>query len=236
MKKLTIFFLLLIFIIPLANAQEKEKKEPQKVKNFNLIKIGSSIQGDVYFGHNYYDIYYGDYYNYYDQYNDGYTATTFVAYEHIWEFPNKIALALEPKTGVSFRKYSTNFFIGNDLKFYWANLDIWRMGIALSSDYYYGSNKRQVVVSMDNGHYQQRVESTMNSHFLNFDIAIIPFQFRLKNIPLVFEMQFSTIGLGVYINKTETDVLPDGSTRTFSGSEVYPYFFKTEFKIGFVLP
>jgi len=236
MKNLTIFFLLLIFITPFANAQVKEKKETQKVRHYNLIKVGSSIQGDVYFGRNYYDYYYDDYYYYYDQYADGYTATTFIAYEHIWEFPNKIALAVEPKTGVSFRKYSTNFFLGNDLRFYWANRDIWRMGIAISSDYYYGKSKRDVVVSMADGHYQQRVNANMNNHFLNFDIALIPFQFRLKNIPLVFEMQFSAFGFGIYFNNTETGELPDGTSRTYSGSEVYPYFLKTEFKIGFVLP
>lgn len=236
MKQLTIYLLILL-IVPFTNAQETDEAKPKKVKHYNLVKVGGSIQGDVYIGHNY--DYYDSYYYYdndYMQNPDGYNAVTFVAYEHIWEFPNKMALSIEPKTGVSLRKYSTNFFIGNDLKYYWVNKDIWRMGIALSADYYYGKSDHDVVLRMDDGHYYQRVNTQMNNHFLNFDLSLIPFQFRLKNAPVVFELQFAMIGVGVYFTKTEPIDYPDGSSVTFSGSRAYPYLFKTEFKIGFVLP
>lgn len=236
MKKLLIF-LLLLTMLPSAKTQDKEPLADtiKKVKQFNLVKIGSSIQGDIYMGYDYYDPYYGSY-SYYDQSPDGYNATLFAAYEHIWEFPNKIAIGIEPKAGVSFRKHLTNVFIGNDIKFYWVSKDIWRMGIALSADYYYGRNETDIILRMEDGHYYQRVSANLNNHFLNFDMALIPFQLKLRSIPLLFELQFSMIGIGIYYNKTESIDYPDGSNATYSGSQVYPYLFKTEFKIGFQLP
>ena len=159
MKKILIVISLILITFS-SIAQETNEPGKASVKNYNLIKIGSSAQIDVYyFGGRDYAYYYDGYEYYY--YPDGPNAMLYLAYEHIWEFPNKLAVALEPKIGISFREYANHFMIGNDTKFYWANKDFWRMGMAFSTDYILGSRDTYRYIQMDNGNYYQMKQITM---------------------------------------------------------------------------
>lgn len=232
--------LVLIFIVVLTaygvHGQEVEVEKKQGVKNFNLIKIGSSFQFDLYYI-GMYDYYYDDY-GWYDNYRypDGANTTLYVGYEHIWEFQNKTAIALEPKIGISFREFANHAMIGNDIKFYWANHEIWRMGIAVSTDYIYGSHDTFVTVPMDNGNYYQRIDVKMRYHNTSIDIAIIPFQFRFRNVPIVIESQFSLAGFSILATRSQNYSGVDGKKTHTYDADIYPYFIKGELKIGYVFP
>ena len=216
-------------------SQESDSLEEKKVKHYNLIKIGSSFQVDVYyFGYYEYDYYYDGYDRYY--YPDGPNAMLYLGYEHIWEFENKTAFALEPKVGISFREHANHGMLGNDAKFYWTNKEIWRMGIAISTDYIFGSNETTITVPMDNGNYYERRKINMYYHNLSIDIGIIPFQFRLRNVPIVIESQFSLTGFSILMERSQNYTGPDGNKMHTFDSSVYPYFLKGELKIGYVFP
>jgi len=235
--RISLFISTLLLLVQISMGQVETKVKESKTTQTNLIKIGGSVQGDLYFGFN--DYYYDDYY-YHDyadkKYPNGYDVATFAAYEHIWQFQSNIAVSLEPKAGFSMRSNSNSLFLGNDVKFYWANRKNWRMGIALSTDYYYSNYKSGRVISKGDGNYAQWMDLNMSTHFLNIDFSIIPFQFRLSQVPLVFELQFSMFGMGIYFERSELYDLPDGSRDRFNDRSFVPYLFKTEFKIGYVLP
>jgi len=234
MKQISLLLLILIsgFYV---QAQDTDNPKEKKVKHFNLIKIGSSFQVDVY----YFGMYEYDYYYYgYDRYHypDGANAMLYVGYEHIWEFANKTAFALEPKIGISFREHANHGMLGNDAKFYWTNKAFWRMGIALSTDYIFGSHETSITVPMDNGNYYERKKITMYYHNVNIDIGIIPFQLRFKKAPIVIESQFSLTGFSVLMESSQNYNGSDGKKTHRYDAAVYPYFLKSELKIGFILP
>jgi len=231
-----IVILSFIFVIPLLRAQEQEPApKPEKIKHFNLIKAGTALQIDFH-PHYKYDYYYGDYY--YESYNTpgGPKSTTCLGYEHIWEFRNKLALAVEPKAGFAFLERSFYLYAGNDLKFYWGNKGIWRMGVALSTDYYYGQNDIDFVVTKGDGNYQELISTKMKSHNINIDLGIIPFQFHFTGFPIVIETQFSMLGLGLLFEHTEKYKEPDGNTNQYEDFTAYPFVLKPEIRIGFQLP
>jgi hypothetical protein len=235
--RLSILITALVFFVQISMGQVETEVKESKTTHTNLIKIGGSLQGDVYFGFN--DYYYDDFYyiDYMDKkYPSGFDAATFVAFEHIWQFPSNIAVSLEPKAGFSMRSNSNSLFLGNDIKLYWANRKNWRMGIALSTDYYYSKYNSGRVVSKGDGNYAQWTDLKLSAHYLNIDFSIVPFQFRLSQVPLIFELQFSMFGIGIYFERSELYDLPDGSRDRFNDRTFIPYLFKTEFKIGYVLP
>jgi len=241
MKKQLFLLIALLSFIHLTGQRVKteqpSQQEENKVKNFNLIKIGASAQVDVYFFGSY-DIYYDGYYydNDYYYYADGPTGSLYLAYEHIWEFPSKIAIALEPKIGVNFREYSTHGIIGNDTKFYWSNMPHWRMGMAISTDYIFGNRETSVMLPQANGNYYQKQDMTIWYHNTSIDIAIIPFQFRIKNSPVVIESQFSLGGFSILAIRSQNYENEYGGTSRFYDATVYPYFLKGELKVGIELP
>lgn len=226
---ITIFLIVAVFNV---QSQDTTDQIKQSVKHFNQVKIGSSVQVDVYYFGGHYDesYYYG--YDYY-YYPDGPNAFLYIAYEHIFEFPNKVAIGIEPKAGISFREFANHAAIGNDFKFYWTNKEIWRMGIALSTDYILGYRDSYVTVPMDNGNYYQRKQVKMYYHNLSFDIAIIPFQFKLRKVPIIIESQFSLTGLSVLMERSENYTDSDGNKTHTYDAAVYPYFVKGELKIGY---
>lgn len=226
--------IILILSWQISNAQDIYKTRSKKVIQSNLVKIGGGIQADLLFGYYEHTDYYYDYYD--TKYPNGYDASTFISYEHLWQFPSRLAVAVEPKIGFSVREEANNLMLGNELKFYWANSSIWRMGVALSADYQYGQYNSGVVVSMGDGNYAKLVDVKMYTHFFNFDMTIIPFQFRFKHVPLVLELQYAMFGLGYFYEKSEPVDYPDGTSDRFSNLTIVPHLFKTVFKIGFVIP
>lgn len=236
------FLFLIIFLgaFIVNHAQDTISTTVKKAKHYNLIKIGSSIQADIipgYYDYNY-DYYGGGYYNYRDAdyYFEGYNAKVYVAYEHIWEYQNKSALAIEPMAGASFRENSTHAFIGNNVKFYWANRDIWRMGIALYTGYSYANHTTTIPVRKNNGSYYQMTDVKMHYHLFSTNVSIIPFQFRFRNVPLIIESQIGMIGVSILTERSEIYQTSDNEEQRISGTNAFPYLFKTELKIGFVLP
>ena len=207
-----------------------EIEDEKQVKQFNLIKIGSSIQAepfsDNYYGYDYYD----SYYYYEDEYYDNSPITqVYATYEHIWQFRSNVAVSIEPRIGASFWNSNVGFMAGNEIKFYWANTEFWRMGVAAYTGYTYSSRDTYRWVSMDGGAYQQRVPVTLNFHSINFGPAFIPFQFRIKNSPIVIENMITMMGINVIS-------VSGGEYDRYSYRDVYPYFLKFELKVGFVFP
>ena len=197
---------ILLFIfsgIFLANSsQDTINKQGKNAEHYNLIKLGSSIQADFIPGE--YDYYYSNHnYRSTDYYFEGYNTKIYLAYEHIWEYKNKTAVALEPMAGISFHENSTHAFIGNNTKFYWANRDIWRMGIAIYTGFSYANHPSSMVVSKEDGNYYERVDVKMHYHMLSTNISIIPFQFRFRNVPLVIESQFGMVGINILSERSE---------------------------------
>lgn len=233
-----LILILASFIITL-NAQDAEKQSDKKAKQFNLIKIGSAAQLDIIptrydYDYRYYDDYYG--YPSDNYYFEGGNYMLYLGYEHIWEYKNKTAIALEPIAGVSFHENSTHVFIGNNTKFYWANRDFWRMGIAIYTGYGYASHETTRVVSRDGGNYHQSIDLAMHYSLFSANISLIPFQFRIKNSPIVIESQFAMGGLSVLVERSEKYYIDEYNETQIKNSRAFPYLFKGELKIGFVLP
>lgn len=215
----------------LLQAQEINKKSA--VEHENQVKIGFSNQIDlIFFG--YYDEYYYD--DYYPHSDGGLNFHVFLAYEHLWQFPKRIAFGLEPKIGASIRNGWSSGFVGLNTKFYWANTDIWRMGILLYGGYSYANREISVEVPMDGGNYYQRKDLTMHFNSYSFDIGLIPFQFRLKNVPLTIEAVFALGGLTFFNGRSETYNDIYGPNNRVIDNYAFPYIFKGEFKLGFVIP
>lgn len=213
----------------------KEGEVENSVKQFNLIKIGSSIQAEPFTNryYDYYDPYYYDYY-YYD--DDGPCTQVFVSYEHIWEYKRSVAFSVEPMVGVSFLNSNMGFTAGSEFKFYWANRPNWRMGAAIYTGYTYANRETHRWVSMDNGAYQKRVPVTVNYHTVSFGPALIPFQFRIKNSPVIIESMISLMGINMVSDITNEYTVGNGEYQQIKDSEVNPYFLKFELKVGIVLP
>ncbi len=216
-------------------AKKGEVEIESNVKQFNIIKIGSSIQAEPFVDryYDYYDPYYYDYY-YYDE--GGPCTQVFVSFEHIWEYKRSMAFSVEPMVGVSFLNSSTGFTAGSEFKFYWANRENWRMGVAIYSGYTYSNRETHRWISMDDGAYQKRVPLTIHYHTVSFGPALIPFQIRIKNSPVIIESMISLMGINVVTDVTDEYPVGDGEYQQIKGSEVNPYFLKFEMKVGFVLP
>jgi len=216
-------------------AKKGEVEIEHNVKQFNIIKIGSSIQAEPY-TRRYYDYY--DSYYYYDYYygNEGPCTQVFVSYEHIWEYKRSMAFSVEPMVGVSFFNSEVGLTAGSEFKFYWANRENWRMGFAIYTGYTYSNSDTHRWISMDDGAYQKRVPITMHYHTVSFAPALIPFQIRIKNSPVIIENMISLMGINVVTDVTDEYPIGNGEFKRFKDSEVNPYFLKFELKVGFVLP
>ncbi len=231
----TLFTILSLFLLIPGYGQETEgsvNKEKVKVQQFNIIKVGASVRAEAY---SHYDIYYDPYY-YENAYNGGYHVPVFVSYEHIWQHGDKVAFGIEPMAGVSFRDNLTSFFVGTEFKIYWANKSFWRMGISINPSYTYGAKETSRWVSMDDGAYRKLVDMKLHYHIFSFDPGLIPFQFRIKNSPVIIESMISFIGLNIVTQTTSKYQTGDNESTSLSSTDPYPYFFKYELKIGFVLP
>ena len=203
-----------------------EAPQEQQVKQFNLVKIGSSIQADPfsyrYYGYDYYDSYYHYEEDYYD---NGPVTQVYATYEHIWQFKNNVALSIEPRVGASFWNSNVGFTAGNEIKFYWANTEFWRMGVAAYAGYTYVNRDSYRWVNMQNGSYQQRIPVTLNFHSIHFGPALIPFQFRIKNSPVVIENMITLMGFILVSEVTKADPAYEGEFRNYNDWDLYPYFF-----------
>lgn len=224
-----------MFVFLIGTSQDTVDVKVKKAKHYNLVKLGGAVQAYLIRGYDY-EYYYGYENNGRNYYYDGANYQLYVGYEHIWEFKNKTAVALEPVIGASFFPNTTQAFIGNNAKFYWTNLDTWRMGIAIFMGYTYANHPTKRPISQDNGNYHQVVEINMNYHLFSTNVAIIPFQFRFKNVPLVVEGQFGLVGIGVLKELSEKYYSTDNTEYRVNTSNAIPYFLRSEIKIGFVLP
>lgn len=229
------FIALVLLVIVSSSMPAQEAEKESRVINVNQIKIGFASQIDVDVNKQY-DVYY-DGYNY-GYYNDkgGMNLQPFIAYEHIWEFSSHVAIALEPRIGFSIKEKIVNGFAGLDTKFYWANNDFWRMGIAFYGGYGYANENITIAVPMEGGQYFQKKDLKMHFHRYSFEFGIIPFQFKLKNIPVTIESQFAIFGFSRVYGKS--DKYNDGNVpdNHYSGNSFIPYFLKGELKIGYVFP
>ncbi len=236
MKTLSIFFSLFLFLSLQAQQEVTAiKSDENTTTHQNIIKFGSSIRAEVY-SVSYGRDYAGYYYNDVDDYEGGYNVPVFVSFEHIWELKNQGALSIEPMIGVSFRKNLTSFFVGSEFKYFWANKGFWRMGISFNPAYTYGVTNTTRWVNMDNGNYQELKDMNVHYHIVSFDPGIIPFQFRIKNSPLVIESMFSLIGVNLITRTTDKFQVDDDTYQKISSFNVRPFLFKFELKVGFVLP
>jgi hypothetical protein len=216
---------------------EVEVPKDSQVKQFNLVKVGSSIQVDPfsyrYYGYDYYDsyYYYEDYY-----YDNGPVTQVYATYEHIWQFKNNLAVSVEPRLGASFWNSNVGLMAGNEIKFYWANTDYWRMGVAAYAGYTYTNRDSYRWVNMQDGAYQQRIPVTLNFHSIHFGPTFIPFQFRIKNSPIVIENMITLMGFSVVSEVTRAN--PDSGYEYKNNHywDIYPYFLKFELKVGIVIP
>ena len=225
---------ILILLVFSSNLFAQTQDEAPKTTHINQIKIGFSNQINVFFFSRY-DYYYD--YGYSQNYRyEGLDFQPYIAYEHIWEFSNKTAVALEPKIGLSIKDNLRNGFTGLNSKFYWINKDVWRMGMALYTGYSYTNTKVSLNIPMDGGNYYQRKEVQMHFHSFSFDVGIIPFQFRFKNIPLTIETQFAILGATFLRGHTQSYDNGTVPNNTFNDNYAFSYFLKGEVKIGFELP
>ena len=229
----TFLSILIALVISWSTTAQTSEKKP-KTTHVNQIKIGFSNQVNIIFSSRY-D--YGLDYTYAENYRyEGLDFQPYIAYEHIWDFPNKTAVALEPKIGLSIKENILNGFTGLNSKFYWANTDVWRMGIALYTGYGYANTDVTMNIPMDGGQYYQRKEVNMQIHSYSFDIGIIPFQFRFKNIPLTVETQFAMLGATILRGHTEPYDTGSSSNNVYIDNYSFTYALKGEVKIGFVFP
>lgn len=230
--------ILISFLLSIAlHAQEDTgvKSNEKSTGHQNIIKFGSSIKAEIYSSYRHYD-YYGYYYEDDNDYYGGPHVPVFVSFEHIWELENQKALSIEPMLGVSFRENLTGVFVGTEFKFYWTNTGFWRMGIAFNAAYSYGNTNTKRWISMENNNYQQLKNLTVHYHIVSLDPGIIPFQFRIKNSPIIIESMFSLVGLNLVTRTTNKFPVGDDTYQKISSFDVRPYFLKFELKVGFVLP
>lgn len=230
--------ILMSFLLSIAlHAQEDTgvKSNEKSTGHQNIIKFGSSIKAEIYSSYRHYD-YYGYYYEDDNDYYGGPHVPVFVSFEHIWELENQKALSIEPMLGVSFRENLTGVFVGTEFKFYWTNTGFWRMGIAFNAAYSYGNTNTKRWISMENNNYQQLKNLTVHYHIVSLDPGIIPFQFRIKNSPIIIESMFSLVGLNLVTRTTNKFPVGDDTYQKISSFDVRPYFLKFELKVGFVLP
>ena len=215
-------------------------RKQQKLKlliNFNLVKIGSSVQANISFwGYDY--VYYDSYYNYY--YNDYYITESGPNTICFWLMSTsgnltiqEQLLGIEPQIGFSFYEYVTTGYTGVNLKFYWLSKPYFRMGMATYFGYTYASQERKVAIPMDGGAYYQNKEITTYYNQFSGDISLIPFQFRLKGAPITIESQFALFGFNAtkiksekYNNGYENDYLLNDTKGSI-------YALKFELKIGY---
>jgi hypothetical protein len=237
MKLLSIFFSLFLFISLQAQQEVTAIKSDESTPTHqNIIKFGSSIRAEIYNrGYDYYD-YLGYYYEDSYDYEGGYNVPVFVSFEHIWEMKNQTAMAIEPMAGVSFRENLTSFYVGTEFKYYWTNKGWWRMGISVNPAYSYGVTNTTRWVSMDNGNYQELKDMKVHYHIVSFDPGIIPFQFHIKNSPLVIESMFSLIGVNLITRTTDKFQVDEDTYQRISSFDVRPFLFKFELKLGIALP
>lgn len=218
------------------DAQE-ETTEVKAVENFNLVKIGGSIQANISFWGYDYEYYDGYGYHYYDDYyiyETGPNSHLFLAYEHIWQFNNSsTAVGVEPQIGFSFYKYLTTGYTGVNLKFYWLSKPYFRMGMATYFGYTYANKDRTVAVPMEGGAYYQNKEITTHYNQFSGDISLIPFQVRVKGAPITIESQFALFGFNAtkirserYDNGYDDDYFLDDTRGSI-------YALKFELKIGY---
>jgi len=213
----------------------EEANQEKKATHQNIIKIGASYRVEVYSNYRHYD--YSYYYNDENKdYEGGYNVPVFVSFEHIWELKSQKAVSIEPMIGVSMRKNLTSFYVGSEFKYYWTNTGFWRMGISLNTAYSYGNTETRRWIDMDNGNYQQLKDLTVHYHIVSLDPGIIPFQFRIKNSPIVFESMLSLTGLNLITRTTDKFQVGEDTYQKISSFDVRPYFLKFELKVGFVLP
>lgn len=238
-KQLLILFA--IFVGFAVAAQENEDTD-KGVKHIHQIKIGSSLQYEWGGGYYYDDYYYPmDLYYYYSHRTellsdyDGPNTRLFVAYEHIWEMPNKLALAIEPKIGMSFREYMENAFAGANWKFYWANMGIWRMGIYLYTGYEYNRSDKTIFVDMHNGMYSQQKDIKLNEHVMALDLGLVPFQFKPRGIPLIIECNVNMLGLHIFKTISSKYELSENESTRYRNSEAGGYGPRIELKLGWQL-
>ena len=235
MKTSIILISFLLSIVIHAQEDTGVKNNEKSIGHQNIIKFGSSIKAEIYSSYRHYD-YYGYYYEDDNDYEGGPHVPVFVSFEHIWELENQKALSIEPMLGVSFRENLTGLFAGSEFKFYWVNTGFWRCGIAFNVAYSYGNTDTKRWISMDNGNYQQLKDLAVHYHIVSFDPGIIPFQFRIKNSPIVIENMFSLVGLNLITRTTDKFQVDEDTYQKISSFDVRPYFLKFELKVGFVLP
>jgi hypothetical protein len=239
MKKLALIIPCLLFVAS-SIAQKSNESSTKSAVHHQQLKFGSSLQyewGEFYGGRDYYyDDYYYSNYDYQrasllENYN-GPNTQVFVAYEHIWAYANSMAIAIEPKLGLSFREYQSNGFIGANWKYYIVSRGIFRMGVYLYTGYEYAQKTRSVYISQENGMYSQRIDRKLNQHVFSSELGFIPFQFNLKSIPVVIELNLNLLGLHVYRVRSSEFENSQGQTERLIYSEVRGYGPKIEFKIG----
>ncbi len=235
MKTISLILSLFLFVSLQAQDVTAIKSDETAPTYQNMIKLGSSLRAEIY-GSRYEDNYIGYYYDNSDDYEGGYNVPVFVSFEHIWELKNNKAMAIEPMIGVSFRENLTSLYAGAEFKFYWANNGWWRMGISFNPAYTYGVTHTSRWVGMDNGNYQELKDLRVHYHIVSLDPGIIPFQFHIKNSPLVIESMFSLIGANLITRTTDKFQTDEETTLKISSFDVRPYFFKFELKVGIVLP
>ena len=237
MKKKILYLLVALLSIN-AYAQDETPTEQAVVKS-QQIKFGSSIQYE--WGGGYYYEDYGYYlHSYYSPSHavaladyDGPNTQVFLAYEYIWTYTaSRLAVAIEPKLGFSFREYMTNGFVGANWKFYWANKKNWRMGIYLYTGYEYTYRNKSMFVSMEQGMYREEKDVKLNEHVMSYDLGFIPFQFKTSGVPIIIECNVNIIGLHVFRTISSEYEVADGETTRYKYSETGAYGPRIELKIG----
>jgi len=236
MKTSIILISFLLSIVIHAQEDTGVKNNEKSTGHQNIIKFGSSIKAEIYSSYRHYDYYPYYYYEDDNDYEGGYNVPVFVSFEHIWELKNQKAVSIEPMIGASMRKNLTSFFVGSEFKYYWTNTGFWRMGIAFNAAYSYGNTNTKRWISMENNNYQQLKNLTVHYHIVSLDPGIIPFQFRIKNSPVVIESMFSLTGINLITRTTDKFQVDEDTYQKISSFDVRPYFLKFELKVGFVLP
>lgn len=234
-----ISFILIALICISVHAQD-ENDSPRKVVSSHQIKFGSSIQYEWDGGYYYYDDYYYLDQYYYHPYNstiladyDGPNTQVFLAYEHIWTYPNTMALGIEPKFGISFRENMKNAFVGVNWKYYWVSTEIWRMGIYLYTGYEYTNSDRTMFVDMENGMYNEQKDIQLNEHVMSYDLGFTPFQFKTRNVPIIIECNVNIIGLHVFRMVSSEYEIAENETTRYKYTEAGGYGPRIELKVGY---
>jgi hypothetical protein len=241
MKKLAFIYFLLVAYVTLQSQEAADDPAATPIKTSHIVKAGASIQyewsGGYYYGDDYF---YYDYY-WYDNhltslaYYDGPNTQVFLAYEHIWTFPVKMGVSIEPKIGLSFREYLTNGFVGANWKFFWADLGHWRMGLYLYTGYEYLQSDRYIYVSMEGGMYRKLTNVTLHQNVFSFDLGLVPFQFTPKNSPIMVELNLNFLGLHIFKIRSKEYDKGNGETGKYKYNDVGGYGPRVELKVGWAI-